>query len=78
VEIPARVKRRLKLDDERSWVVLTEANRIVWPGLDLRLFSAGDAASVGYGALPFARFEDIRTKFIAAIRARRTSFVARM
>jgi hypothetical protein len=36
VEIPAAVKRRLGLDDERSWVVLTEANRFIWPGPDLR------------------------------------------
>ena len=39
VEIPAPVKRRLKLDDERSWVILTEANRFIWPGPDLRLGS---------------------------------------
>ncbi len=39
VEIPPVVKRRLKLDDERSWVVLTEANRFIWPGPDLRISS---------------------------------------
>jgi hypothetical protein len=31
VEIPAATKRRLGLDDERSWVVLSEANRFLWP-----------------------------------------------
>ena len=36
VELPAATKRRLGLDDERSWVVLTEANRLLWPGPDLR------------------------------------------
>jgi hypothetical protein len=77
VEIPAPVKRRLKLDDERSWVVLTEANRFIWPGPDLRPSKPGDAASVGYGPLPFALFEQIRTKFVAAIRAKRTSVVPR-
>ena len=61
VEIPAPVKRRLKLDDERSWVVLTEANRFIWPGPDLRPSTPGDSASVGYGPLPFALFEEIRT-----------------
>jgi hypothetical protein len=30
VEIPPLVKRRLNLDDDRSWVVLTEANRFAW------------------------------------------------
>jgi hypothetical protein len=36
VEIPRTTKRRLGLDDERSWVVLSEANRFIWPGPDLR------------------------------------------
>jgi hypothetical protein len=77
VEIPALVKRRLKLDDERSWVMLTEANRFIWPGPDLRPSTPGDSASVGYGPLPFTLFEEIRTRFIAAIRARRASVVPR-
>jgi hypothetical protein len=77
VEIPAAIKRRLKLDDERSWVVLTEANRFIWPGPDLRPLTPGDAASVSLGLLPFALFEEIRTKLIAAIRAKRTSVVPR-
>ena len=77
VEIPITVKRRLRLDDERSWVVLTEANRFVWPGPDLRPSTPGDLASVAYGPLPFALFEQIRTKFIAAIKARRASVVPR-
>lgn len=29
VEIPAATKRRLRLDNERSWVVLSEANRLL-------------------------------------------------
>ena len=77
VEIPAAVKRRLKLDDERSWIVLSEANRFIWPGPDLRPVRAGDAASVAYGLLPFALFEQVRTKLIAAIRAKRLSVVPR-
>jgi prevent-host-death family protein len=36
IELPGRVKRRLKLDDARSWVVLSEWNEFVWPGPDLR------------------------------------------
>jgi hypothetical protein len=77
VEIPAQVKRRLKLDDERSWVVLTEANRFIWPGPDLRRAVPGDVASISYGPLPFGLFEEIRAKFIAAIKARRASVVPR-
>lgn len=77
VEIPAAVKQRLKLDDERSWIVLSEANRFVWPGPDLRPVTPGNAASVAYGPLPFALFEEVRTKLIAAIRAKRTILVPR-
>jgi uncharacterized protein YifN (PemK superfamily) len=32
VEIPANVKRQLSLDPERSWIMLTELNRFIWPG----------------------------------------------
>ena len=36
VEIPLRVKKRMGLDDEHSWVVTTEVNRFIWPGPDIR------------------------------------------
>jgi len=77
VEIPPTVNRRLRLDDERSWVALTEANRFIWPGPDLRPATPGDAATVANGLLPFGLHEEIRTKFIAAIKARRASVVPR-
>jgi hypothetical protein len=76
VEIPAATKRRLGLDDERSWIVLTEANRFIWPGPDLRAMRPGDASSV-YGPLPYALFEDVRRTFIAALRARAARTVPR-
>ena len=77
LEIPAAVKRRLRLDEERSWIVLSEANRFIWPGPDLRPLRRGDAAAVAYGLLPFALFEQVRTKLIAAIRAKRLRVVPR-
>jgi hypothetical protein len=77
VEIPLAVKRRLNLDDERSWIALTEANRFVWPGPDLRPALPGEAASIAYGMLPYGLFEEIRTKFIAAIKAKCTKVTSR-
>lgn len=77
VEIPAVVKRRLKLDDERSWVVLAEANRFTWPGPDLRPLQPGNAQSTAYGFLPYSLFEDIRIKLIAALKGRAVSTVPR-
>lgn len=77
VEVPPPVKRRLRLDDDRSWVVLTEANRFVWPGPDLRPLAAGDPTSVAYGLLPYALFEQIRLKFLAALKSRKARAVPR-
>ena len=77
VEIPAAVKRRLRLDDERSWVVLAEANRFTWPGPDLRPLRPDDARSAAYGPLPYGLFEEIRRKFIAALKSRAVSAVPR-
>lgn len=77
VEIPYATKKRLGLDAERSWVVLTEANRFVWPGPDLRPLSADKPASVAYGLLPRALSEEIRLKFISYLKAHRTHVVAR-
>jgi hypothetical protein len=77
VEIPAAVKLRLRLDDDRSWVVLTEANRFIWPGPDLRPATPGDQMSVAYGSLPYALFEQIKLKFLAALKARRARAVRR-
>ena len=77
VEIPAATKRRLGLDDARSWVVLTEANRFVWPGPDLRPLQPGDVASVAYGPLPYRLFEEIRLKFITVVKNRAARAVPR-
>jgi len=56
MEIPAATKRRLRLDEERSWIITTEVNRFIWPGPDLRLMPGG-----GYscGLLPGAMTRDL-------------------
>ena len=77
IEVPPVTKRRLGLDDERSWVVLTEANRFVWPGPDLRMARNGDPSSVVCGLLPEQLFERVRTTYHAALKARRSNLVHR-
>lgn len=77
LEIPAVVKTRLGLDDERSWIVLTEANRFIWPGPDLRPSKPGDAQSVAYGNLPYTFFERVRIGFLRAMTSRRGTTVTR-
>jgi hypothetical protein len=62
VELPQAVKRHLGLDAERSWVMLDEGNRFIWPGYDLRL-AAGMNDRYDYGYLPPRLFAAIVTRF---------------
>lgn len=68
IEIPVATKRRLGLDDERSWIVLTESNRFVWPGRDIRPV---DGDSGYYGPLPPAFFDEVKQKFVALARGQK-------
>lgn len=77
VEIPQATKHRLGLDDDRSWVVLTEANRFIWPGPDLRFTRPGDLGSVSYGLLPRTLFKQVTGKLVDAIAARSVKVVPR-
>lgn len=77
VEIPRQTKQRLGLDDERSWIVLSEANRFIWPGPDLRMAKPGEPLSVVYGYLSANFFELIRTRFIALAKAQKAKLVRR-
>ena len=52
VEIPAETKRRLGLDDDRSWVVVDEVNVFVWPGPDIRPVPGKSPTTISYGLLP--------------------------
>jgi hypothetical protein len=70
VEIPLKVKQRLGLDDEPSWVVITEWNEFTWPGPDLRPVRGADGNSITYGTLPPSLFAVIRDRFAALVRAR--------
>ena len=77
VELPTDTKRRLGLDEQRSWIVVTDANRFVWPGPDLRPRVPGDRGSVAYGHLPRALFRQVRDKLADAIEKRLAGVVTR-
>jgi hypothetical protein len=68
IEIPTRVKQRLRLDDERSWIILTESNRFVWPGPDMRA-PPSESADGYYGPLPPALFDTVKRAFVALARS---------
>ena len=74
VEIPATTKRRLGLDVERSWIVLTESNRFVWPGPDIR---PTENESGYYGPLPPALFDEVRRRFVELARNQRHKPIVR-
>lgn len=77
VEIPSATKRRLGLDDSRSWVVVSEVNRFVWPGSDLRPISRGEADRFDYGFLPPSLFRRIQERLAACAKAQRLKAVHR-
>jgi hypothetical protein len=77
VEIPPAVKHRLGLDEARSWALVNEVNRFVWPGPDLRAVSREEPERFEYGPLPPSLFRQIRERFLAAAAAQRLQIVPR-
>jgi len=63
IEIPPAVKRHLGLDDERSWVVVSEGNEFDWPGYDLRKIRGSDRYD--YGFVPPGFFTRVVAAFVA-------------
>ncbi len=74
VEIPAETKRRLGLDTDRSWVIVSEVNRFVWPGPDLRPVSPERWA---YGPMPPGLFAIVRRRLLELFGRRRLVLVRR-
>jgi hypothetical protein len=72
IEVPSETKRRLGLDTERSWIVISEGNEFVWPGPDLRPRPGGDLSTIAYGFLPPGLFILVRDRFLAFSRERKT------
>lgn len=77
VEIPAATKRRLGLDDDQSWIVVTEGNVFAWPGPDLRFAPGRGPESVAYGLLPAKLYEIVRERFVALHEEAKARFVRR-
>lgn len=75
VEIPANVKKQLGLDRERSWIVVDELNRFIWPGPDVRPVPGSEAPF--YDALPDWLFERVRQALLAHSAAGRLKVTGR-
>ena len=74
VEIPMRTGTRLGLDENRSWIVISEVNRFTWPGPDLRLVEPGRWA---YGLLPAGLFRSVCERLADLARRRKVAEVRR-
>lgn len=64
IEIPAETKRRLQLDSERSWIVVSEANTFAWPGPDIRPLVPDKPETLAFGFLPAKFFREVRELFL--------------
>jgi hypothetical protein len=76
VEVPAAVKQHLGLDAGRSWVILDEGNRFVWPGYDLRPIP-GKRSRYDYGFLPPRLFAVVVERFRIVWQAGQASMTSR-
>ena len=70
VELPPATKKRLGLDDARSWVVVSETNRFVWPGPDLRPIHR-NTNEIAYGFLPPKLFRQVRDRLVTLYNVKR-------
>jgi len=69
LEIPPRLKHALGLDDQRSWIIVTELNYFDWPGVDVRSLP-GKPRRFAYGVLPVKFFETLKQRILRAGRLR--------
>lgn len=74
IEIPAKVKKHLGLDDDRSWIITSELNRVRWddPGI-----VPVSRTSWEYGALPQALLIKVQDDVRAQAREKRIKLLDR-
>jgi len=53
-------RRRFGLDEARSWAIVSEVNRFVWPSLDLRPVTRVTPSASSTGLLPPSLLRHIR------------------
>ena len=77
VAMPSAVKRHLKLDDDASWIVTTEANAFVWPGPDIRPIPDRTPPRVVYGKIPDTLLSEVARSFHANRKRQRAQMTPR-
>ena len=76
IEIPAKVRRAIGLDDAPCWVIVSEHNVDVWPNPGLSPVP-GERGQFSYGFLPPGLFAKVRTGFLELAKAKRSPAVRR-
>jgi hypothetical protein len=76
IEIPARVKQAIGLDDAPSWVIVSEHNIDEWPNAGLSPVP-GKPGVFAYGFIPPGLFKQIKARFLELARQRQTEAVCR-
>jgi hypothetical protein len=77
VEIPAKVKEHLGLDEEHSWVIISECNVDIWPSPDLAQVPGKDAGTYAYGHIPPLLLRRIREAWVELYRSKKLAVVSR-
>jgi hypothetical protein len=76
VELPAKVRHSLGLDDQPSWVIVSEHNVDEWPNSGLQPLP-GRRGVFSYGHIPPGLFAAIKARFIGIARQKPRSGVRR-
>ena len=76
VELPTGTKRRLGLDSARSWIIASDLNQFVWPGVDLKPIRR-ESRDYAYGTLPAALYREVRDSVLALAEAGRVRLTRR-
>ena len=74
VEIPPGTRHRLGLDEDRSWIIVSELNRFEWPGPDLHPVAPGRWT---HGHLPAGVFRTVRNRLVELASQRRLARIQR-
>lgn len=76
IEIPAKVRQAIGLDDEPSWVVISEYNVDEWPNAGLSPIP-GNPDAYAYGFIPPGLFAVIRARLVELARTNKSEAVKR-
>jgi hypothetical protein len=76
IEIPAKVKQTIGLDDKPSWVIISEHNIDGWPNAGLSPIP-GTPGIYSYGFIPPGLFAAIKAQFLELARAKQSDPIRR-